>query len=82
MIRDHALVRVMRDTDDSAWSQRTPAYTRERLSDLYLKYHQSVDRPPKLNKATRKFECGAKDCEAAYKSVQELERHYEEQHSS
>lgn len=81
MIRDRGLGGTMRDKDDPAWAQRTPDYTRERLSDLYLKYHQRVERPPKLNKATRKFECGSKECGAAYKSVQELERHYEEEHS-
>lgn len=71
---------AMRDADD-AWSSRTPAYTRERLTDLYLKYHETVEKPPKLNKMSRKFECGATGCEAGYKSVQELERHYAESHS-
>jgi hypothetical protein len=66
---------------DEAWAQRTPDYTRERLSDLYLKYHQTVDRPPKLNKVSRRFECGDKACGAGFKSVQELERHYEENHT-
>lgn len=73
----------MRDSErqeDSAYSQRTPAYTRERLSDLYIKYHAKVSKPPKYNKATRRFECGDKACGPGYKTVQELERHYKETH--
>lgn len=67
--------------DDAAWTQRTPAYTRERMSDLFIKYHTTVANPPKMNKATRKFECGDKTCGAGYKSIQELERHYAEKHA-
>lgn len=71
----------MRDDPDDAWTQRTPHYTRERLTDLYLKFHETVEKPPKMNKATRKFECGDKECGAAYKTVQELERHYDAAHA-
>lgn len=84
MIKDDFLVCLMRDRHEpgeEAWAQRTPDYTRERLTDLYLKYHETVEKPPKLNKLSRRFECGAKECPAAFKSVQELERHYAETHA-
>lgn len=72
----------MRDTeDDPAYQQRTPHYTRERLTDLFLKYHTKVTKPPKYNKGSRRFECGDKECGAGWKSVQELERHYAETHA-
>lgn len=71
----------MRDIeDDPSYSQRTPAYTRERLTDLLLKYHAKVPNPPKYNKGSRRFECGSKTCGPGWKSVQELERHYKETH--
>ena len=77
------VVRIMRDTDrqeDSAYTQRTPAYTRERLTDLFLQYHQTVPKPPRYNKGSRRFECGDKACGPGWKTVSELERHYAEQH--
>lgn len=74
-------MRDRHEGDDALWAQRTPHYQRERLSDLFLKYHTTVEDPPRLNKATRRFQCGAKTCEAAYKTVDELERHYAAEHA-
>lgn len=71
----------MRDLeDDPSYAQRTPSYMRERMSDLFLAYHEKVQKPPRYNKASRRFECGSKECGTGWKSVQELERHYKEVH--
>jgi hypothetical protein len=67
--------------DDALWAQRTPHYQRERLTDLHLKYHHTVPNPPKLNKASRRFECGDKTCGPGFKTVDELERHYAATHA-
>ena len=49
--------------------------------NLHLKYARWVERPPKFVKATRRFHCGAEGCEAAFKSLDELDRHYEAEHA-
>lgn len=66
--------------NDAAYRARIEPFTREAMMDLHLKYALWVEKAPKFNKATRRFQCGAKECEAAYKSINELERHYVEVH--
>ena len=69
--------------EERAYGQRLPDYTRQALSDLFLKYHTKVAKPPKLNRDSRRFECGMGTvvCGQGWKTVDELKRHYLDAHA-
>lgn len=66
---------------DPAYRDRIEPFTRERLLDIHIKYHETVSDPPRFVKADRKFHCGDKKCDFRSKVLDELERHYAEAHA-